>query len=72
VRYARGETTINTVEGFFGIFKRGMTGVYQNCGEHHLQAYLNEFDFCYSNRIKFGIDDTERAPRDHGRRKVND
>jgi transposase-like protein len=61
--YARGETTTNTVEGFFGIFKRGMTGVYQHCGEKHLQAYLNEFDFRYSNRIKLGVDDTERARR---------
>ena len=43
--------TTNTVEGFFGIFKRGMVGVYQHCGEHHLQAYLNEFDFRYSNRV---------------------
>ncbi len=61
--YARGETTTNTVEGFFGIFKRGMTGVYQHCGEQHLQAYLNEFDFRYSNRSALGIDDTERADR---------
>jgi transposase-like protein len=61
--YARGETTTNTVEGFFGIFKRGMVGVYQHCGEHHLQAYLNEFDFRYSNRIGMGVDDTERTRR---------
>ncbi|HLH10597.1 MAG TPA: IS1595 family transposase [Methylovirgula sp.] len=61
--YARGETTTNTVEGFFGIFKRGITGVYHHCGEQHLQAYLNEFDFRYSNRVKLGIDDTERARR---------
>ncbi len=61
--YARGETTTNTVEGFFGIFKRGMTGVYQHCGEQHLQAYLNEFDFRYSNRIALGVDDTERTRR---------
>ena len=65
--YARREgsklITTNTVEGFFGIFKRGMVGVYQHCGEHHLQAYLNEFDFRYSNRIKLGVDDTERARR---------
>jgi transposase-like protein len=61
--YARGETTTNTVEGFFGIFKRGMTGVYQHCGENHLQAYLSEFDFRYSNRIGLGVDDTERTRR---------
>ena len=40
-----------------------MVGVYQHCGEHHLQAYLNEFDFRYSNWIKLGVDDTERARR---------
>lgn len=61
--YARGETTTNTVEGFFGIFKRGMKGVYQHCGEQHLQAYLAEFDFRYSNRIALGVDDTERTYR---------
>ena len=26
----------NTVEGYFSIFKRGMKGVYQHCGEDHL------------------------------------
>jgi transposase-like protein len=57
------KTTTNTVEGFFGIFKRGMIGVYHHCGEEHLQAYLNEFDFRYSNRSGLGIDDTERANR---------
>jgi hypothetical protein len=59
--YVRGETTTNTVEGLFGIFNRGMTGVYQHCGEQRLQAYLNEFDFRYSNRVKLGVDDTERT-----------
>jgi transposase-like protein len=39
--YARGDVTTNTVEGFFGIFKRGMKGVYHHCGEKHLQAYLD-------------------------------
>ena len=62
VRVENGKkTTTNTVEGFFGIFKRGMTGVYQHCAEHHLQRYLNEFDFRYSNRIALGVNDTERA-----------
>jgi transposase-like protein len=61
--YARGETTTNTVEGFFSIFRRGMVGVYQHCGEQHLQAYLNEFDFRYSNRKALGVDDKQRAER---------
>jgi transposase-like protein len=59
--YARGDVTTNSAEGFFGIFKRGMTGVYQHCAEHHFQRYLDEFSFRYSNRIKLGVDDAERA-----------
>ena len=63
--YARREgdklITTNTVEGYFSIFKRGMVGVYQHCSEYHLQKYLNEFDFRYSNRSALGVEDTERA-----------
>ena len=51
----------NTVEGAFGLFKRGMVGTYQHCGVQHLQRYLNEFDFRYSNRGKLGIGDEARA-----------
>jgi transposase-like protein len=53
----------NTVEGFFSVFKRGMKGVYQHCGHHHLNRYLVEFDFRYSNRVKLGIHDQERADK---------
>ena len=59
--YARGDVTTNSVEGFFGIFKRGMTGIYQHCSEYHLQRYLDEFTFRYSNRSRLGIEDAERA-----------
>lgn len=59
--YVRGDVTTNTVEGFFSIFKRGMKGVYQHCGEQHLHRYLAEFDFRYCNRAKLGIDDRQRA-----------
>ena len=61
--YARDDVTTNSVEGFFSILKRGMTGVYQHCGEQHLQRYLDEFDFRYSNRTALGVDDTERTRR---------
>ena len=53
----------NTVEGYYSIFKRGMIGVYQHCGEQHLHRYLAEFDFRYSYRIKTGYADTARADR---------
>jgi transposase-like protein len=61
--YARGDVTTNTVEGFFSIFKRGMTGVYQHCSEQHLSRYLKEFDFRYSNRSALGVEDVERTTR---------
>ena len=56
--YRRGEVSTNTIEGFFSIFKRGMRGIYQHCGQQHLHRYLAEFDFRYSNRK---VSDTERA-----------
>lgn len=61
--YVRGEIHTNTVEGFFSIFKRGMKGVYQHCSEKHLHRYLAEFDFRYSNRVKLGCNDEQRAIR---------
>jgi len=51
----------NTVEGYFSIFKRGMKGIYQHCGEQHLHRYLAEFEFRYNTRIGNGFDDKARA-----------
>ncbi len=69
VAHARGEyvakkdrtITTNQIEGFFGIFKRGMRGIYQHCGKQHLHRYLAEFDFRYTNREATGCNDTDRA-----------
>jgi hypothetical protein len=54
---------VNTAEGFFTIFKRGMKGIYQHCAEKHLHRYLAEFDFRYSNRVRLGIRDEARTER---------
>lgn len=59
--YARDDVTTNTIEGFFGLFKRGMKGIYQHCGEQHFQRYINEFAFRYNHRVKLGVNDTDRA-----------
>ena len=69
VAHARGEYVskddptvhTNTVEGFYGIFKRGMRGIYQHCSKKHLHRYAAEFDFRYSYRIANGFDDSARA-----------
>jgi hypothetical protein len=44
----RGDVHTNTIEGYFSVFKRGMKGIYQHCGEAHLHRYLSEFDFRYT------------------------
>jgi hypothetical protein len=59
--YAYGDVTTNTIEGVFSIFKRGMKGIYQHCGEQHLHRYVSEFDFRYNNRSGLGVEDAERA-----------
>jgi transposase-like protein len=56
-----GKVFTNTLEGFFSVFKRGMVGTYQHCGEQHLQRYLAEFDFRMNYRAKMGYDDAARA-----------
>jgi transposase-like protein len=61
--YVRGDVSTNTVEGVFSIFKRGMIGTYQHCGEQHLDRYLAEFDFRYNNRTALGVNDAVRAER---------
>lgn len=61
--YVRGDIHTNTIEGVFSVFKRGLVGTYQHMSEQHLQRYLNEFDFRYSNRASTGVNDTMRAKR---------
>jgi len=38
-----------------------MVGIYQHCGEQHLQRYLAEFDFGANHRAKLGYDDAMHA-----------
>jgi hypothetical protein len=59
--YVRGLAHVNTLEGFFSVFKRGMKGVYQHCSEQHLHRYLCEFDFRYNHRSALGIEDEART-----------
>lgn len=48
--YVRGDIHTNTIEGFFSIMKRGLTGTYHHVGRQHLKRYLCEFDFRYNTR----------------------
>jgi hypothetical protein len=59
--YVRGKFWhTNTVEGYFSILKRGISGVYQHCSQQHLKRYLGEFDFRYNYRAALGTDDHTR------------
>jgi transposase-like protein len=54
--YVRGEAHINTVEGYFGLLKRGITGTYHHVSKGHLHRYLAEFDFRWNQRhVEDGI-----------------
>ena len=57
----KGSVHVNTLEGFFSVFKRGMIGTYQRVSETHMPRYLAEFDFRQNTREKLGINDTMRA-----------
>jgi ISXO2-like transposase domain len=50
--------SINTVEGYFSISKRGFYGTFHHAGKQHLHRYLSEFDFRYNAR---DITDGERT-----------
>lgn len=57
--YVRGDITTNTVEGYFGLLKRGVNGTFHHISREHLHRYLAEFDFRYNLRK---LKDKEIAP----------
>jgi len=48
--YADGHVHTQTVEGFLGNVKRGLSGVQHNVSRKWLESYVNEFAFKYSHR----------------------
>ena len=48
--YVVGNVHTNTIEGFWSLLKRGISGVYHAVSEKHLQRYLNEYAFRYNHR----------------------
>jgi transposase-like protein len=48
--YVRGDVHTNTIEGFWSLVKRGISGVYHAVSQKYLQDYLNEYAFRYNKR----------------------
>ncbi len=61
--YVRGDVHTNTIESYFSILKRGITGTYHHVSRQHLKRYLAEFDFRYNERTALGIEDEARADK---------
>jgi transposase-like protein len=63
--YARktegGVVHVNSLEGFFSVFKRGMIGTYQHAESQNLHRYVAEFDFRQNTRERLGVNDVSRA-----------
>lgn len=48
--YGVGNVYTNTIEGFWGIMKRGIIGVYHFVSKEHMQKYMYEYVFRYNTR----------------------
>ncbi len=59
--YVRGDIHTSTIEGYFSIMKRGITGVYHHVSPQHLKRYLAEFDFRLNERSGLEVTDAERT-----------
>ena len=75
--YFDAETGAGTqsIEGFFGLFKNGVRGVYHAISTRYLQNYLNEYTFRYNRRdseqpmfwaMLGRVETTRLAVRPHG------
>ncbi len=51
-QYVQDDIHTNTLEGFWSLLKRGMSGIYHSVRAKHLQKYVNEFVFRYNTRLQ--------------------
>ena len=52
--YVSGDIHVQSIEGFWLLLKRGISGVYHGVSPEHLQSYLDEYAFRYNNRDATG------------------
>ena len=53
-RHVAGRTHTQTIDGFWSQLKRSIDGTHHHVSRKHLQKYVNEFAFRYSNRWQDG------------------
>lgn len=61
--YVRGECHTNTIESYFALVKRGITGTYHHVSPQRLKRYLGEFDYRYNERQSLEVDDHLRMEK---------
>jgi transposase-like protein len=55
-QYVDGSCHTNTVEGYFGLFKRMVYGIYHQVSVKHLQRYVDEHNYRYNSRKQKDIE----------------
>ena len=50
--YVINDVHVNSIEGFWSLFKCGVNGVYHSVSKKHLQKYINEYVFRYNHRTE--------------------
>ena len=48
--YVNQDSYTNTIEGFWGLFKRAIVGCYHKLSRKHLYGYIQECCFKYNNK----------------------
>jgi hypothetical protein len=48
--YVRGDVHTGTIDGYWGLLKRGIIGSFHQVSIKHLLRYLSEFQFRWNNR----------------------
>ena len=57
-QYVRGDAHVNTLESWFSLLKRGVSGTFHHVSPKHLDRYVGEFVFRFNNRK---VTDAERT-----------
>jgi transposase-like protein len=68
-QFALNGVHVNTLEGFWGLLKRGLIGTYHYMSAKHLDLYCDEFTFRYNTRKKRDCERfSETLRKSHGKR----